>query len=328
MRVFLVGARNPWRMEAALQRALERAGHRTQLFDDRSSARLFGRRLTQARVLRAARRFRPEFIVLSKCLRLDLETVRALTTGVPNAMWYHDPQWHRDLDRPDIAHIANVGRLADVFYITGFVEEWRAHGRPAEFLPAAGAAEIIPVTPSPQQRATVAFIGGGYDPSRAEFLREVAAAVDTRVYGPGWEPWRRELQWSGGAVAGRGFAAACSSADFTLGILPSRASGATTYASDRMWMVMLAGGLYLGPWAPGLDALLRNDAHCFWYRDRAHCVERIRELVPDAARRQRVREAGEGFVRAHHTYDARVPFLLERRPWKNPLAEAAHTSTG
>lgn len=318
VRVLLIGSANPWRMETAVQRALERAGHDTLLFDDRRSARLFGRRLTQLRARRAHARFRPDFVFLSKCLRLDLDTVQSVIGGRANAMWYHDPQWHRDLDRPDIAHIAAVGRMADVFFVTGFVDEWRAHGLPAEFLPAAGASEIVPVPPDPAHRAVVAFIGTGYDPTRAEFLRALAAAVDTQVYGPGWERWRHELRWNGGEVAGAAFATACSSAEFTLGILPARAAGATTYASDRTWMAMLAGGLYLGPWAPGMDALLEDDTHCFWYRDLEDCVARVRDLLPDPARRSRVRRAGEAFVRAHHTYDARLRFLLERRAWVTP----------
>ena len=319
MRVLLVGARNPWRMEAALQRALERAGHETLLFDDRRSARLFGRGLTQMRARRVARRFRPDFVFLSKCLRLELETVRDVVRGVPNAMWYHDPQWHSDLSDPRVSHIAAVGREAEVFFVTGFVDEWREHGLNAAFLPAAGAAEIVPVAPRASRQATVAFIGAGYDASRADFLLALSRAVDTRVYGPGWERWRGALAWYGGEVAGAAFARACSSADFTLGILPSRAAGATTYASDRMWMVILAGGLYLGPWAPGVDALLHDNEHCFWYRDAADCLRRVHELALQGELRQRVRQAGEAFVRRHHTYDARVPFLLSRRPWENPL---------
>lgn len=330
MRVLIVGARNPWRMEAAIQRALVRAGHEVLIFDDRRSARLVGHALTQVRARRVARRFAPDFVFLSKCLRLDLETVAAIVRDRPNAMWFHDPQWHRDLEHPEIAHITAVGRLAEVFFVTGFVDEWRAHGLPAAFLPAAGAAEIVPEAPDRAQRATLAFIGAGYDPARAEFLLRVSAVHTTRVYGPGWEAWSDRLAWNGGEVAGRAFATACSSADFTLGILPARASGATTYASDRMWMVILGGGLYLGPWAPGVDALLRDGEQCFWYDGVDACIERVRELEPDEERRAAVRRAGEAFVRAHHTYDARLPFLLERRAWVNPLdaSNATASATG
>lgn len=320
MKVLIVGARHPWRMERAIQRALDRAGHSTVLFDDRRSARWVGRRLTQLRIRRLARRFAPDFVFLSKCLRLDLETVEEVIRGRPNAMWYHDPQWYADQALPEIAHITAVGRMAETFFVTGFVPEWRNLGLPAAFLPAAGAREIAPGRPEPAAATTVAFIGAGYDPTRADFLRALGRAVPTRVYGPGWEPWRTELAWSGGPVEGAAFATACASAEYSLGILPARAAGATTYASDRMWMVMLAGGLYLGPDAPGIRELLRDGEHCFWYRDLADCIQRIRALDDQPDLRARVRRQGEAFVREHHTYDARVPFLLARREWQNPLA--------
>jgi Glycosyl transferases group 1 len=306
-------------MERAVQRAMERAGHTTLLFDDRRSARRLGFRLTQFRARRLARRFRPDFVFLSKCLRLHEDTVGEILRDRPNAMWYHDPQWHADLDHPEIAHIASVGRMAETFFVTGFVAEWKALGLPAAFLPAAGAREIVPGRPDPANASTVAFIGAGYDPTRADFLRVLSRAVPTRVYGPGWDAWREELAWSGGPVEGAAFATACASAEYSLGILPARAGGATTYASDRMWMVILAGGLYLGPDAPGIRGLLQDGEHCFWYRDVDDCIQRIRVLESDPALRARVRQQGEAFVRAHHTYDARVPFLLERREWQNPL---------
>ncbi len=303
-----------------MQRALERAGHQTLLFDDRRSARWIGQRLTQVRARLVTRRFGPDFVFLSKCRRLEMETVRAILSDLPNAMWYHDPQWHGNLDRPDIAHIAEVGRLAHVFFVTGFVDEWRAHGLNARFLPAAGAAEITPVAPDPGFETTVAFIGTGYDGSRAEFLRALSRRVPTRVYGPGWEPWQSELTWNGGEVTSAAFAQACSSATFSLGILPERATGSTVYASDRMWMVVLAGGLYLGPWAAGVDELLHGGEHCVWYRGLDDCVAQVEQLMSAPRERERIRAAGEAFVRAQHTYDARLAYLLSGTSWVNPLA--------
>jgi hypothetical protein len=319
MRILLIGAHHEWRMERAIQRAMDRAGYTTHLFDDRRSARRVGFRLTQHRARRIVRRFNPDFIFLSKCLRLSTDTVGELIRGRPNAMWYHDPQWYADLDRPEVAQIAAVGRLAETFFVTGFVPEWRALGLPAAFLPAAGAREIVPGRLDPGQAIKVAFIGAGYDPSRAEFLRTLSRAVPTRVYGPGWEPWRSDLDWSGGPVEGPAFARACASAEYSLGILPERAGGATTYASDRMWMVILGGGLYLGPDAPGIRTMLKDNEHCFWYRDVNDCIQRIHALESQPELRARVRREGEAFVRVHHTYDARIPFLLERREWQNPL---------
>jgi hypothetical protein len=318
----IIGVDNPWRMERAVQRALERAGHVTHLFDDRRSARWVGRRLTQVRARMVARRFRPDFVFLSKCRRLDVATVAEIIGDLPNAMWYHDPQWHGDLHQPEVGHIANVGRLAQTFFVTGFVEQWRAHGLNARFLPSAAAVEITPVAPDPHLAATVSFIGRGYDASRAEFLCALSRRVHTRVYGLGWEPWQAQLHWSGGEVNGVAFARACSSSAFALGILPERAAGATDYASNRMWRVALAGGLYLGPWAPGIDQLLRHGQHCLWYSDLDECVALVEQLMHEPHERERIRAAGEAFVRTHHTFDARVPYLLSGAAWENPLAAA------
>lgn len=307
-------------MEAATEQALRRAGHQTLIVDDRRIKRALGWRMTQHLVRARARRFRPDFVVLSKCLALDLETVRRIVHGVPNAMWYHDPQWHRDTHRPDIGHVASVGRIATTFFVTGFDAEWRALGLNAKFLPAAGDAAITPVPPDPAYASDVAFIGTGYDETRAALLLELARHVNVRVYGPSWDRWRTELHWNGRSVEGREFSKVCSSAAITLGINPARATGGASYTSDRTWMVILAGAFYLGQGTPGVEQFLRGGEHCVWYSDAADCLERVREYLADAAVRERIRRAGERFVRAHHTYDQRIGNLLSGEAWVNPLA--------
>ena len=331
MRVLVVGHRNPWRMEAAVARALERAGHRVSHFDDRRTRRRVGHRLTQWLARRHAAAFSADFIFLSKCLALDLETVAAIVAGRENAMWYHDPQWHRDTGRPDVAHILSVGRLAAAFFVTGFDAEWRAHGVRALFLPAAGAAEIVPVGPEGRYAARAAFVGSAYDPSRADFLADVArrSGIEIRVWGPGWGERTAAdsgLAPTGSSVEGHAFAAVCSSSDVTLGVLPARAAGATTYASDRVWMTILAGGCYLGPRTPGMDRMLLDGVHCATYTDAGACSQRLTGLLERPDERARLRAGGEVFVREHHTYDARVPFLLSGRAWENPL-RAKESST-
>src|SRR6266545_121251 len=229
MRILLIGSQNEWRMEAAVERAFKRAGHETLLIDDRRTKRLIGRRLTQHWAIRHARKFSPDFVFLSKCLGLDPETIAEIIGDRPNAMWYHDPQWHAEVGRPDIAHIASIGRLARTFFVTGFVPEWTAHGLRAKFLPAAADAGITPLPPYPLFKADVAFIGTGYDPARAEFLLAVAKHVDVRVWGLGWEPWKDKLNWGGRPVERVDFAAVCSSSSVVLGINPTRAVGGPTY---------------------------------------------------------------------------------------------------
>ena len=322
MKILMIGSDNPWRMEAAVERALRRAGHTTLLIDDRRMKRLIGWKLTQLWALFQAQRFQADFVFLSKCLALDPGTVAEIIAGRPNAMWYHDPQWHRDLDRPDIAHIASIGRLAQVFFVTGFEDEWRAHGLPARFLPAAGDAGITPVPPDERFASSVAFIGTGYDAERANLLVAVASHHSLRVWGEGWEQWRGTLDWSGRPVEGQEFAAVCSSSDIVLGINPARAAGGVSYTSDRTWMVMLAGGFFLAPKTPGVSAMLREGEHCAFYDDVESCVAECGRWLGDAGRREQVRRAGERFVREHHTYDQRIGNILENREFVNPLAAA------
>jgi hypothetical protein len=319
MRILLIGSDNPWRMERAVQRAFDRAGHTTLLIDDRRTKRLIGRGLTQRWARVRAKRFGADFVFLSKCLALEPETVKSIIAGKPNAMWYHDPQWHRDLDRPDIAHIARIGKVAQTFFVTGFEDEWRANGLNALFLPAAGDAGIQPVPRDERFASEISFIGTGYDPERAGLLLEVASRFKLRVWGPGWEPWRGQLEWNGKSVEGRDFAAVCSSSSITLGINPARASGGVFYTSDRTWMVMLAGGFYLAERTPGVAAMLRDGVHCAFYDGAEECMAQCERYLLDSRTRGTIRGEGEQFVRMHHTYDQRIGNILEARAFVNPL---------
>ena len=113
-------------MERGTERALRRAGHTTKLIDDRAAKRLIGSKLTQRWALSRARRFKPDFVFLSKCLALNIETVAAIIEGKQNAMWFHDAQWHKSTYRPDIAHVIKVGKLSQTFFVSGFEREWAA----------------------------------------------------------------------------------------------------------------------------------------------------------------------------------------------------------
>ncbi len=306
-------------MERGVERALRRAGHRTWLIDDKRAKRLIGRKLTQRWALFNARRFEPDFVFLSKCQALDLATVEEIVSGRANSMWYHDPPSFRNIDRPDIAHVAAVGRLSKTFFVSGFVDEWGALGLPAKFLPSCADIELGPTAPDKRSASDVAFLGTGYDSSRARFLIEIARRFDVRVWGPGWEEWRNQLQWNGRGVYGHSFARVCSSARIVLGINPVIAEGATNYSSDRAWVVIHAGGFYLGQGSDGVTSLLRDGAHCAWYRDLDHCLARIDHYLADATSRERVRLEGQRFVREHHTYDRRIENILSGGEFRNPI---------
>jgi len=309
-------------MEKCTERALKRAGHNTLLIDDKRSARLIGRKLTQRWALSRARRFKPDFVFLGKCHGLDLSTVAAILEGKPNSMWYHDPQWYKSTYRRDIQHIIGVGKLTQTFFVSGFEKEWKALGLPAKFLPSAADRDIKPVPADKKFHSDVSFIGTGYDATRAQFLLKVAKKYDLKVWGEGWEEWRKPLHWSGRPVHGRAFAAVCSSSSISLGVNPNRAKTAETsnYTSDRTWMVILAGGFYLGEGTPGLTEMLREGDHCAWYKNIEDCLEKIAFYLMNSQARERIRREGQAFVRQHHTFDARIHNLLSGEEFHNPLA--------
>ena len=319
MRILILGSRRRWRIESCFARAFERAGHRTLLLDDRALSRTIGRAATQHWVRFRAARFRPDFVLLSKCLGLELETVHSLVKDRENAMWYSDAQWFTHVDtRADIGHIAAVARQAARLWLPAFVDEWRALGYDARYLPFAGDRDILPAPRDASLAADVAFLGTGYDPERARFLVALAKHLRLRVWGLGWEKWRDQIDWAGHPVEGRAFAAVCSSAALTLGITAAAARG-TPFYTDRMFIAMLAGGCYLGEGGRDAEHMLAGGEHCIWYDSLDDCIARAKHYLGAAAERERVRAAGQRFVRERHTYDQRVPHFLSGAPYVAPL---------
>jgi hypothetical protein len=307
-------------MEKGTQRALKRDGHKTLLIDDGRASRLIGRKLTQKWALSQARRFKADFVILSKCLGLDLDTVREIVEGKSNVMWYQEPQWYKSAYRPDIAHIIAVGKISQTFFVSGFDAEWKALGLRAKFLPAAADRDIRPVSLGKRFHSDVSFIGTGDDSARANFLLKIAKKYDLKVWGKGWERWRKPLNWSGRPVEGKEFAAVCSSSSISLGIDSIRAKEGGTYTSPRTWMVILAGGFYLGHGTRGITEMLREGDHCAWYTDIDSCLAKIKYYLENSASRERIRREGQVFVREHHTFDQRIHNLLSGEAFVNPLS--------
>jgi hypothetical protein len=321
VRVLIIGSNDPWRMERGTERALRRAGHVSKLIDDRRAKRLIGWRLTQRWALSQAKRFKPDFVLLSKCHALAPDTVAQIIDGKSNAMWYHDAAWFKSTYRPDIAHIVKIGKLSQTFFVSGFEKEWAALGLPAKFLPSCADAAITPASPDKRLATDVVFIGTGYDPIRANFLLRVAKKYDLKVWGHGWEEWRKPLNWSGRAVEGKKFSAVCSSSKIVLGVNPSIYTAAPgNTASDRTWMAILAGGFYLGHGTPELKKMLREGDHCAWYTDIESCLTQCAYYLENGAQRERIRREGQVFVRQHHTFDQRIRNLLSGEEFRNPLA--------
>jgi spore maturation protein CgeB len=193
-------------------------------------------------------------------------------------------------------------------------------GLPAKFLPSCADIAIQPVKPEKRFASDVAFIGTGYDPTRANFLLKVAKKYDFKVWGRGWEEWRKPLNWTGKQVKGEKFSAVCSSSKIVLGVNPARYSGDSgNTTSDRTWMVILAGGFFLGHGTPELKHMLREGDHCAWYTDIDSCLAQCGYYLENAAARERIRREGRGFVREFHTFDQRIHNLVSGEAFVNPL---------
>ena len=321
MRVLIIGSDNEWRMERGTQRALSRAGHTTKLIDDRRAKRLIGSKLAQRWSLSQARRFKPDFVV-------SLEVSRAQRR---NGCGHHRRQAERDV----VPRCAVVQEHLPARHCPRHQDRQAQHrhssspdssasGRrsaspPSSFLRA-------PMRTSAPSRRQKAFRvrrrvhRHRLRSARANFLLKVAKKYDLKVWGRGWEEWRKPLNWSGRPVEGKEFAAVCSSSKIVLGVNPARYaadSGNTT--SDRTWMVILAGGFFLGHGTPELKRMLREGDHCAWYKDIDSCLAQCAYYLENGAQRERIRREGQVFVRENHTFDQRIHNLLSGEEFHNPL---------
>lgn len=328
MRVLIVGRSRPSSAEMSVRKALSRAGHQVALVDDRRVAQRAGRPFATSWLRGRARAFRPDRIVVGKARYVDPEVLAELCAGRGSVMWYHD------LRIPPLEDIVARARVVDVLFVTaaGQIPDYEARGvRRAHFLPGAlDAWREGPVEPAPELAADVAFIGAGYDAYRAEFLARVARRFRLRVWGPGWKPWARELDWAGGPARGEALARICASARVVLGVDPSFQVEAAVrgYASNRMWRVVGCGGFFLGHASPGMRELLADGEHCAWYDGEDHAFAQLDRYLADDAARRRIRAEGRAFVAAHHTFDQRIRNLLAGAPFVNPLTGAPFGSAG
>ncbi|MBI4408759.1 MAG: glycosyltransferase [Gemmatimonadetes bacterium] len=319
MRVLIIGRSRATSVESSIYRALVRAGHTAALVDDRKLDRWLGRRIGHAWLRARVRAFGPDRLLLFKPEDVSLDVLAQLCREVRASMWY------RDLRIPPEPALVERARYAEVLFLTagGQAPDWEARGaRRACFLPnAADPALDRPTRALPELECDVAFIGRGYDETRAAFLCRLARRFRVRVFGQGWGAWARELNWGGGAVYGRDFARVCASAKIVLDIHPEFQVRTPVwgYHSARPARVLACGGFYLGHATPGSRELFADGGHCGWYDDEEDASVQIERYLGDDGARADIRAQGRAFVLAHHTFERRLRNLLAGEPWRNPL---------
>ncbi len=308
MRVLVLGAGGGHKTEASVVRAARSLGHACRLVNvvgwSRSAGPLAGRAV---RYLADA--FEPDFVLLTRHAVLAGEpALRATLRGRDAAFWYFDLQ-----PKPQVLAL---GRLVGRMYITCLARaaDYRAAGvEEVRFLPQGmDPASDFPAATAPSAyRCDASFVGSGQYPHRYPVLRAVASACRLQIRGPGWDRAPGDLPVAGGPVYGRRLRQVIRGASVSLGAtaMPGQ-DGARACASNRMWKVMGAGGLYLGPLAPDMERFAVGGRHCAWYRSPADAAEQARHYAGDPDLRRRVAEAGRAHALRHHTYARRLELLL------------------
>lgn len=314
LRVLIIGAGGHHRTEASILRAIRSLGHDGRLIDVLAWDRRLGA-TGRAAARRLATRYRPDAVILTRhAHRLGGEFVERLMEGRVGGFWYFD---FAPALPPAVMMLA---RAAGTLYLTcrSQVEVYRAAGVPrVRFLPQGVDPDLdTPIAAAPPEfHCDLAFVGSGQYRYRHELLQRLAAVGTLHIRGQYWDA-TGGLPVVGGPVHGRRFAAVVRGAAISVGAHASAQQACQeACASNRMWKVMGCGGLFLGPWMPGIDEFARHGEHCLWYENTDRAVSLAREYLARPDQRAALAAAGRAHALSEHTYAHRVRLLLDDRGW-------------
>ena len=319
----MLGAWAPHRSEDAIVRAARRLGLAAKPFDVLRQTRRFGR-FARPFLERAVEHFKPDFILCTRhAWLLGPERLTRVMRGRASAFWYFDAH-----EAPGVADLA---RHCDAMYTTYANQRAHYHGlgvKVVRFLPQALDADLEKPAERvrPREVCDVSFVGSGQYCFRWALLELIAKHFALQIRGPAWESAPASLPVKGGPVYTTRLAEVIAAAKVTLGANSVPAQGNEfASASDRMWKVMACGGAYVGPYVPGIESLAMDRVHCRWYRTPEECVAVIAELLADDVERRAMAARGRAHALAHHSYDARLPYLLSGSEYS--LSPASQTIT-
>lgn len=172
------------------------------------------------------------------------------------------------------------------------------------------------VVPSREERhrleCDVSFIGA-YRPEREEdVVALVRAGLSVRIWGPDWSRFMRQRAlvgrcYQGGFLNGPDFVRAAKCSRVTLNRMDDTNFPA---ANMRFFEALACSVPVLNSPCPEMERWFPDNELTFYYRDRTHLVERVRELVADPGRLAAVSHAGHLAAMAEHTYEHRAKKLL------------------
>jgi len=220
--------------------------------------------------------------------------------GAKLACWYFDWLW--GLGNREELYVPRL-KLMDMIFSTDGSDsaEYEKRGISCRhWLPQAAMPEDRLLTPrwgTPQH--DVVFMGHIYTDERREIARRLAARWDFAHYGGGGEAHR---------IWGYEMTSICQNAAIMIGT--NYRNDVPGYWSDRRYVVMGAGGFYLGQHVPGTDAQFKDGVHCGFYDGMADMERKVKYWLEHSAERERCRRAGWRLVHERHTYTHRVGEML------------------
>ena len=179
----------------------------------------------------------------------------------------------------------------------GYLPHFRAAGRTCAWFPNAYPADLVTPLPEVPKRHDLGFCGNVLD--RGPWLAALQEEFGLHVLSFDTPSGRNH------EAIGRGMVRAVNS---------FRMHWNRNLADDincRTFETLGCHTLLLTNHTPGLERLVDCERHLVVYRDLEDCKARIRSLLSDPARIERIAAAGHAHARAHHTYDVRARQLLE-----------------
>lgn len=235
----------------------------------------------------------PHLLTLS-----ELHWYRA--AGAKLGCWYFDWLW--GLAGRDAAYTPRL-RLMDVVFSTDGLDDAEYVRRGVtcrHWLPQAAMPEdrlLEPTKGTP--RHDVAFMGHVYSQDRSEMARRLSARWDFAVYGDS----------SGHRVWGREMTSICQRSKIMIGT--NYRNDIPGYWSDRCYVVMGAGGFYLGQRVPGLERYFEDGVHLGTFDGFDDMERQVAFWLTHDYDRECCRKRGHALVHEFHTYTHRVGELID-----------------
>lgn len=274
-------------------------------------------------LVRAARAFRPDVVVVLKGEALNAQTLLRLkdATGAALASWWVDDPYAFER-QCGLRNVAETLPLYDRVFIFDreYLRSLKERGiEGVQFLPCAADPLLYhPQMLSESEReayaASVSLVGVHFE-SRGQVVHELLGEPGLRIWGPGWDMFLAEhlggaadLRYRGDSLAPAEVAKVYCASLINLNTHHSQSKWGGL--NTRAFEIPAAGGFQLLDHVGGLEELFEPGREVAVYEKPDQAAEIVRRYISDHGGRQRIARAGRERVMAEHTYRHRMATVL------------------